>query len=53
MNEELRREEELKEEEVNVYAGCGYIRYVCLTDCLPNGSAFINRGCKNSCVYGK
>lgn len=44
MNEELRREEELKEEEVNVYAGCGYgyIRYVCLTDCLPNGSAFIN-----------
>ena len=42
MNEELRREEELKEEEVNVYAGCGYIRYVCLTDCLPNGSDFIN-----------
>ena len=42
MNEELRREEELKEEEVNVYAGCGYIRYVCLTDCLPNGSAFMN-----------
>ena len=42
MNEELRREDELIEEEVNVYAGCGYIRYVCLTDCLPNGSAFIN-----------
>ena len=33
--------EELKEEEVNVYASCGEPRNSCLTDCL-DGSAWLS-----------
>ncbi len=36
------KENELTKEEVNVYAGCGDPRYVCRTDCMFTGGAFIS-----------
>lgn len=35
-------ETELMEEEVNVYAGCGDPRYVCVSDCIVGPAVMIS-----------